>query len=145
LQCIDGEEMACRHLVVESRGSFVFALSRFALSKSILGKFASSKFRARIRRWPRYRQMGMQVARFRSNTSTDRHRRPVTGRGNPQAAYSPMKTQSRPFASTALERRNVGSGPFVGFLSGIVSMSLTTQRRQDVAIDVGKLCRLRAE
>jgi hypothetical protein len=56
-----------------------------------------------------------------------------------------MKTQSRPFANSAVGRRNVGNEPFVGFLSGIVSMSLTTQRRQDVQIDVGKLCRLPAE
>jgi hypothetical protein len=74
----------------------------------------------------------MQVARFRSKTSTDRRRRPVTGRRNLQAAYSPMKTQSRPFANSAIERRNFGNAPFVGFLSGIVSMLLTTQRRQDV-------------
>jgi len=53
-----------------------------------------------------------------------------------------MKTQSRPFANAAIQRRNVGSEPFVGFLSAIVSMSLTTQRRQDVQIDVGKLYRL---
>jgi hypothetical protein len=42
-----------------------------------------------------------------------------------------MKTQSRPFANSAIERRNFGNEPFVGFLSGIVLMSLTTQRRQD--------------
>jgi len=86
--------------------------------------------------------MGMQVARFRSKTSTDRRRRPVTGRGNDQAKHSPMKTQSRPFANAAIQRRNIGSEPFVGFLSAIVSMSLTTQHRQDVQIDVGKLYRL---
>ena len=56
-----------------------------------------------------------------------------------------MKTPSRSFATTAIERRNVGNEPFGGFLTGIVLMSLTTQRRQNVQIDVGKLCRLQAE
>ena len=59
--------------------------------------------------------------------------------------HSPMKTQSRPFANAAIKRRNVGNEPFVGFLSGIVLMSLPTQRRQNVQIDVGKLCRLQVE
>jgi hypothetical protein len=56
-----------------------------------------------------------------------------------------MKTPSRSFANSAIYRRNVGNEPFVGFLSGVVLMSLTTQRRQNVQIDVGKLCRLQAE
>jgi hypothetical protein len=56
-----------------------------------------------------------------------------------------MKTQRRPFANSAIKRRNVGNEPFDGLSSGIVLMSLTTQRRQHVEIDVGKLCRLQAE
>ena len=59
--------------------------------------------------------------------------------------HSPMKMQTRPFANAAVKRRNVGDEPFVGFLSGVVSMSLTTQHRQDGQIDVGKLCLLQAE
>lgn len=59
--------------------------------------------------------------------------------------HSPMKTQSRPFANAAIKRRNVGNEPFVGFLSGVVSMSLTTQHQQDVQIDIGKLCLFQAK
>jgi hypothetical protein len=87
----------------------------------------------------------MQVARFRSKTSTDRLAAARLQAAETIRPHSPMNTPSRSFATAAIECRNVGNEPFVGFLSGIVLMSLTTQRRQNVQIDVGKLCRLRAE
>jgi hypothetical protein len=61
----------------------------------------------------------MQAARFRSKTSTDHRRRPMTSPRKDQASHRPIKIQNRAFASPALKRRNIARAPLTGLFQAL--------------------------